>query len=52
MNKSWRPSATRSCSHEPVNGIFSAALGDYGYLVRSPDLAEVYEIVDYIHKPA
>jgi len=38
--------------HEPVNGIFSAALGDYGYLVRSPDLAEIYEIVDYIHKPA
>jgi hypothetical protein len=38
--------------HEPVNGIFSAALGDYGYLVRSPDLAEVYEIVDYIQMPA
>jgi biotin carboxylase len=38
--------------HEPVNGIFSAALGDYGYLIRSQDLAEVYEIVDYIHKPA
>ena len=39
-------------THEPVNGIFSAALGDYGYLIRSPDLAEVYEIVDYIHSPA
>ena len=38
--------------HEPVNGIFSAALGDYGYLIRSPDLAEVYEIVDYIQKTA
>ncbi len=37
--------------HEPVSGIFSAALGDYGYLIRSPDLAEVYEIVDYIHTP-
>ena len=33
----------------PVNRIFSAALGDHGYLVRLPDLAEVYEIVDYIH---
>lgn len=38
--------------HEQINGIFHAALGDYGYLIRSPDLAEVYEIVDYIHKPA
>jgi hypothetical protein len=38
--------------HEPVNGIFSAALGDYGYLIRSPELAEVYEIVDYIHQLA
>jgi hypothetical protein len=38
--------------HEQVNGIFSAALGDYGYLIRSPELAEIYEIVDYIHRPA
>ena len=35
--------------HEPVNGVFSAALGDYGYLVRSPEIGEVYEIVDFIH---
>jgi hypothetical protein len=31
-------------SHEPINGIFAAALGDYGYLVRSPYLEELIEI--------
>jgi phosphoribosylaminoimidazole carboxylase (NCAIR synthetase) len=34
--------------HENISGIFSAALGDYGYLVRSPDLGEVYSMADYI----
>ena len=24
--------------HEPISGIFSRALGDYGYIVRSPEL--------------
>jgi hypothetical protein len=31
-------------SHEPISGIFAAALGDYGYLVRSPYLDELFEI--------
>ncbi len=34
---------------EAISGVFSAALGDYGYLVRSPDLAEIHEIAQYIH---
>lgn len=38
--------------HERVSGVFSAALGDYGYLARSPDLEEIYAIVEYIHKLA
>ena len=25
-------------SHQPISGIFAAALGDFGYLIRSPDL--------------
>jgi hypothetical protein len=37
---------------EAISGIFSAALGDYGYLVRSPDLAEIHEIAQYIHQQA
>ncbi len=38
--------------HESISGIFSAALGDYGYLVRSPDLQEIYTIAEYVHMPA
>lgn len=36
--------------HEPISGVFSAALGDYGYLVRSPDLDEIIQIANYIHQ--
>jgi biotin carboxylase len=36
--------------HEAVSGVFSAALGDYGYLARTPDLDEVHQIAAYIHK--
>jgi biotin carboxylase len=38
--------------HEQVSGVFSAALGDYGYLVRSQNLSEIYEMAKYIHQPA
>ena len=38
--------------HEAVSGVFSAALGDYGYLVRSPDLDEIHRIAAYIQQPA
>lgn len=36
--------------HEPISGVFSAALGDYGYVVRSPDLDEIVFIANYIHE--
>jgi hypothetical protein len=35
--------------HEPISGVFSSALGDYGYLVRSTELADVHRMADYIH---
>ncbi len=35
---------------EPISGVFSSALGNTGYLVRSPDLARVIEIANYIQK--
>ena len=38
--------------HEPINGVFSRALGDYGYLVRSPDLDDIIYMAEYIHKTA
>jgi hypothetical protein len=34
--------------HEPISGIFSRALGDYGYIVRSPDLDEIVKMAEYI----
>ena len=40
------------CHHEPISGVFSAALGNYGYLVRSPDLEEINEMVKYIQATA
>jgi hypothetical protein len=39
------------CHHEAMSGIFSAALGQYGYLVRSPALEEVMDAARYIHAP-
>jgi biotin carboxylase len=36
------------CHHQSISGVFSAALGDYGYLVRSPDLDEIVGIAEYI----
>ncbi len=38
--------------HEQISGVFSPALGEYGYLARSPDLEEIHAIVEYIHKLA
>jgi ATP-grasp domain len=38
------------CHHEPISGIFSRALGDYGYIVRSPDLDEVIEVAGFIQE--
>ncbi len=35
---------------EEISGIFSAALGNYGYLARSPEMADIIEIADYILK--
>jgi hypothetical protein len=35
---------------ESISGIFSVALGNFGYIVRSPDLDEVISIVKYIQE--
>ncbi|MGE5375265.1 MAG: ATP-grasp domain-containing protein [Bacteroidota bacterium] len=34
--------------HESISGIFSGALGNYGYIVRSTDLDEVIKMAEYI----
>lgn len=36
--------------HEAISGIFAPALGDYGYLVRSPYLDELAEIGQFIQE--
>ena len=36
--------------HEPISGAFSAALGDYGYIVRSADLNEIVAMAKYIQE--
>lgn len=38
----------RLCHHEQISGVFSAALGDYGYLVRSPERDEIIEMAAFI----
>jgi hypothetical protein len=38
--------------HEPISGVFSTALGDYGYLVRSPELDDIHEMASVIHATA
>jgi biotin carboxylase len=36
--------------HESISGEFSLALGNYGYIVRSPDLEEVISIAKFIQE--
>lgn len=36
--------------HEEMNSIFRQAIGDYGYLVRSPQVEEVLDVARYIHR--
>jgi hypothetical protein len=40
------------CHHEEINSIFRAAIGDYGYLVRSKELGEVLDAARYIQETA
>lgn len=36
--------------HEPISGVFSTALGDYGYLVRSTNLEDIIAMAAFIQK--
>ena len=38
----------RILHHEKIDSIFRAAIGDYGYLARSPDLGEIREVAGFI----
>jgi len=36
--------------HESISGTFSNALGNYGYLIRSPELNEIVDMARYIQE--
>lgn len=36
--------------HQPILGAWSAALGDYGYVIRSPELEEVLQAAAFIQE--
>jgi biotin carboxylase len=36
--------------HEPISGVFSTALGNYGYLVTTSDLQEAIQIAEFIQR--
>ena len=38
------------CFHGDISGVFSAALGNYGYLIRSPDLEEIVAMAQFIQE--
>jgi hypothetical protein len=37
--------------HEAMSGVFRDALGDYGYIVRSPNLDDILAAARFIHQP-
>jgi len=39
----------RIAHHEQIFSVFSAALGDYGYLARAESLDQIHEVVNFVH---
>jgi hypothetical protein len=44
--------ASLICHHEAIDSVFRAAIGDYGYLLRSKDLGEILAAAHRIHETA
>jgi biotin carboxylase len=38
--------------HQPIEGVFATALGNYGYLLRSPDLQDMIRGAEFIQQVA
>lgn len=38
------------CHHEPIEGVFAAAIGNYGYILRSINLEDVLRLAEYIQE--
>jgi biotin carboxylase len=41
---------SRIAHHQPIQPIFRTAMGDYTYIVRSPDLEEIRQMVEFIQR--
>ncbi|HYK89032.1 MAG TPA: carboxylate--amine ligase [Acidobacteriota bacterium] len=37
----------RLVAHQPMDAVFHTAMGDYGYLIRSPDLDEISALTEF-----
>jgi hypothetical protein len=42
--------ASLMAHHEPVSPVFSRAMGDYAYLLRTPDFDEVMAVIEFIQE--
>jgi biotin carboxylase len=38
------------CHHQSIDGIFAAAIGNYGYILRSPDLDDLIDLAEFIQQ--
>jgi len=38
------------CHHQPMEGVFSDAIGNYGYILRSPDLSDLVNMARFIQQ--
>jgi hypothetical protein len=38
------------CHHQPIEGVFAAAIGNYGYLLRSSNLTDVIGLAEFIQQ--
>jgi hypothetical protein len=38
------------CHHQPIEGVFSAAIGNYGYILRAANLDDMLDLAKYIHQ--
>jgi len=36
--------------HQPIEGVFAAAIGNYGYILRSADLDELIKLAKFIQE--
>jgi biotin carboxylase len=40
------------CHHQPIEDVFSAAMGNYAFILRSPDLADIERAAEFIQRRA